>query len=76
MPSMCTRIEYYTVVETFLSLFIHHISRKYMHSNNSVAFFLTILYYTKALIKNDTISTVFFLIRSVLFFSQFYLQIN
>jgi hypothetical protein len=60
MSSMCTRIEHNTVAETFLSLFIHPISQKYMHSNNSVVFFLFILYYTKAVIENDTLSTVFF----------------
>jgi len=60
MSSMCTSIEHNTVAETFIAPFIHPISQKYMHSNNSVFFFLTILYYTNAVIENDTISTFFF----------------
>jgi hypothetical protein len=39
MSSIGTRIEHNTVAESFLSSFIHHISQKYMHSNNSVVFF-------------------------------------
>ncbi len=59
MSSICTRIEHNSVVDAFLTRLIHRLSLKYIHSNHSVIFFLTILCETKVVNRNDTISAFF-----------------